>query len=498
MLRWPSMGGGAVSSPRTIFSLWRVPALTGLLLGLSAVLHAQELSGRYDFASLIAERGPLWAMLIAFGAGVLVSFTPCVYPMIPITVGIIGARSETPSLRRSFGLSLTYVFGLVVVYSVLGLLVALLGAQIRSVIMGPYVLVAVAVVFGVLALGMLGLYELQLPPALASRLSAVGGKGYVGVLLMGMVSGLVASPCTAAPLAGILTYVAVKANPLLGFLLLFSFAWGMGLLLVVVGTSAGALTRLPRSGEWMLDVKRLFGFIFLAVAAYFIRTLVPEMVYFIAIAACLIAGGIAFGALDSIAEPSTGRRIRKGVGVLLMVLGFYVLLGTLWNHGVFLPERREPPLPTAVGVPTPDRGQAAEASAPLDWQTDVFGTFEAARADGRRVLIDWSADWCDACKEMEKEAFSRADVRQALAEYELLRVDVTDMDAKEEKLADRYKFLAPPTLIVADGEGATVGKLEGYESPQAVLAFLRNPESLAPKEPSDTDEAEVEPTPGST
>jgi len=481
-------------------SLCGVLLACGLLLGLSVLGCAQESAGQYDFGSLIEQRGPLWAMLIAFGAGVLVSFTPCVYPMIPITVGIIGARTETPSFRRSLGLSVTYVFGLVVVYSVLGLLVGMLGAQVRGVIMGPYVMVGVAVLFGVLALGMFGLFELQLPPALATKLSAVGGRGFLGVLLMGMVSGLVASPCTAAPLAGILTYVAVEANPRMGFLLLFSFAWGMGLLLIVVGASAGALTRLPRSGEWMLDVKRLFGFIFLAVAAYFIRTLVPEMIYFLAIAACLIAGGIAFGALDSIPDPSTGRRLRKGVGVLLMVLGFYILLGTLWNHGVFLPERPGVSPPVAAGVLAPGGETAGPTppAAPLKWETDVFSAFEKARGEDRRVLMDWSADWCTACKEMEKEAFTRPDVRKAFEEFVLLRVDVTELDAKEEKLADKYKFLAPPTLVVADGDGVTIGKLEGYENPQAVLAFLTKPESLAPKDSADDEEPVVEPTPGST
>jgi len=438
-------------------------------------------------------------MLIAFGAGVLVSFTPCVYPMIPITVGVIGARSETPSFRRSLGLSVTYVFGLVLVYSVLGLLVGTLGAQVRGVIMSPYVLVGVAAFFSVLALGMFGLFELQLPPALATRLNAVGGRGFLGVLLMGMVSGLVASPCTAAPLAGILTYVAVEANPRMGFLLLFSFAWGMGLLLIVVGTSAGAVSRLPRSGDWMVDVKRLFGFIFLAVAVYFIRTLVPEMIYFLAIAACLIAGGIAFGALDSIPEPTTGRRLRKGVGVLLMVLGFYILLGTLWNHGVFLPERPAVSAPVAAGVLAGgETAGPAPAAAPLKWETDVFGAFEQARTGDRRVLIDWWAEWCTTCEEMEKEAFARPDIRKALGEYVLLRVDVTELDAKEEKLADKYKFFAPPTLIVADGDGKAVGKLEGYENPGAVLAFLEKPESLPLKAPAETEEPEVESTPGST
>jgi len=474
MLHAHQIGTGPVKSHR----LTRNVGATLLLLALASIVCAQEPSaGRYDFASLIAERGFLWALLVAFGTGVLVSFTPCVYPMIPITLGIIGARSESTSLRRSFGLSFTYVFGLVLVYSVLGLLVGLLGAQVRAFVMSPYVLIGVAVLFGLLALGMFGLYELQLPPRLLTRLNAIGGRGFIGVLLMGMVSGLVASPCTAAPLAGILTFVAVQGSPVTGFLLLFVFAWGMGLLLLVVGTSAGALTHLPKSGEWMLDVKRLFGFVFLAVAAYFLRTVIPQMVYYLVIAACLIAGGVAFGALDSLPTPSTGGRIKKTVGLLLMVLGFYMLLGTLWNKGLFLPERSAATATiTASGAPPP------KAAAPLDWKSDVYTSFETARQEKRQVLMDWTADWCTVCKEMEKEAFTRADVREALGKYVLLRVDATELDGKEKDLAKKYEFLEPPTLIVADGEGKKVAKLEGYDSPEAVLAFLKDPETAGTQE----------------
>jgi len=467
-----------VTRLRLAHNLGRMLLLTLLLLAVASLACAQEPSGgRYDFASLIAERGLVWALLVAFGTGVLVSFTPCVYPMIPITVGIIGARSEATTLRRSFGLSFTYVFGLVIVYSVLGLLVGLLGAQVRGFVMSSYVLVGVAVIFGVLALGMFGLYELQLPPSLLTKLNAIGGRGFIGVLLMGMVSGLVASPCTAAPLAGILTFVAVQGSPFIGFLLLFAFAWGMGLLLLVVGTSAGALTHLPKSGAWMLDVKRLFGFVFLAAAAYFVRTVIPPMVYHLVIAGCLIAGGVAFGALDSLTTPSTGGRIKKTVGLLLMVLGFYMLLGTLWNKGLLLPERSEAiPAVVAPGV------APAAAPVPLDWKTDVDASLASARTEKKRVLMDWTADWCTVCKEMEKEAFSRADVREALSQYVLVRVDATELEGEEKDLAKKYEFLEPPTLIVADGNGKRIGKLEGYDSPEAVLAFLKDPAAAGTEE----------------
>lgn len=446
---------------------------------ISAVAWAQgPVPAPYDFASLVAHRGVLWSIFVAFVGGVLVSLTPCVYPMIPITVGIIATRGGTPSLRRSFGLAFTYVFGLVVVYSILGLLAGLLGAQVRGVVMSPAVLIAVSLVFVALALGMFGVYELQVPASVATKLGSIGGRGFMGVLLMGMISGLVASPCTAAPLAGILTFVAVEGSPVIGFLLLFAFAWGMGLLLIVVGTFSGALARLPRSGVWMLDVKRLFGFVFLAVAAYFVRILMPAMVYHIIIALCLIGAGIAFGALDSIPQPSTGQRIKKGLAFLTMVLGFYVLLGTLWAKRIWLPE--QPAVSVATKVST-ENVPLAEAK-PLEWTTDVYTAFEKARQESRHVLMDWSAEWCDECKKMEREAFSRPDIREAMERYVLLRVDVTELDTREEKLAQKYKFFAPPTLIVADGDGNQIGKLEGYDNPDTVLAFLKEPKVPAEDE----------------
>ena len=465
------------------FSRRLLPAWFGFgsLLVLATVACAQEFpAGRYDFSSLIAQKGTLWSVLFAFAGGVLVSLTPCVYPMIPITVGIITAQAAPGGFRRSFALSFTYVFGLVVVYSVLGLLVGLLGAQVRGVLMSPPFLAAVAAIFVLLALSMLGLYELRIPTALATRLGSLGGGGFVGVLLMGMVSGLVVSPCTAAPLAGILTFVATQGSPAIGWLLLFAFAWGMGILLLVVGTFAGAVSRLPKSGAWMLDVKRLLGLVFLAVAVYFVRTLMPPMIYHIALGLCLVGGGVALGALDSLVQPTTGQRIKRGIALLIMVLGFYLLLGTLWTQRVWLPER--------TGLSVASEGIERESAAlgntvsPLEWETDVYSAFEKARDEERYVLMEWSAQWCDQCKKMEREAFSRPDIRKELARYILLRIDVTELDAREEKLAQKHKFFAPPTLIIADGEGNQVGKLEGYESPEVVLSFLENPEASAASE----------------
>jgi thiol:disulfide interchange protein DsbD len=422
----------------------------------------------YDFVSILSERRFHWGLLVAFAAGVLVSFTPCVYPMIPITIGIIAGRDEKPSVGRSFALSCVYVLGLAIVYAALGVVAGTVGAAFRNVLMSPYVLGAVAAFFVALALSMFGLYEIQVPPALATRLQAVGGAGVLGILLMGMVSGIIASPCTAAPLAGILTFVAATGDVLKGFSLLFVFAWGMGLLLIVVGTSAGTLKSLPKSGQWMVHFRHLFGFVFLGVALYFIRTLIPDLAYFIGLSACTIAGGIALGALDSLpTDPGAGLKTKKGAALAITVLGFYMLLGTLWSRGLLLPPR-----PPAQAIVVGDREPVVEAG--IQWQTDIEGAFKTARDGGKPVLIDFRADWCDLCEEMEKEAFPRPDVIDAASRFVPLRVDVTNLEEEEKALVGKYDLVGYPTLVVATGDGELVDSVYGYEGPEHVRDFLQS------------------------
>jgi len=422
----------------------------------------------YDFGSILSERGLHWGLLIAFATGVLVSFTPCVYPMIPITIGIIAGRDEESSVARSFALSCVYVLGLAIVYAALGVVAGLAGAAFRAVLMSPYILGAVAAFFVALALSMFGLYEIQVPPALAARLQSVGGTGVLGILLMGMVSGIVASPCTAAPLAGILAFVAATGNAPIGFLLLFVFAWGMGLLLIVVGTSAGALKSLPKSGQWMVDFQYLFGFVFIGAALYFVRTFIPEVVYFLGLSTCVVAGGIAFGALDSLpTDPGAGLRVKKGAALAITVLGFYMLLGTLSSRGLLLP-------PRAPSESVPGGAGGATSGPRVEWQTDIESAFETARREDRLVLIDFRADWCELCKEMEQETFPRPDFIDEASRFVPLRVDVTTLEEDEEALTDKYNVPGYPTLVVAMGDGEMVGSSYGYEGPEYVLDFLQS------------------------
>jgi thiol:disulfide interchange protein DsbD len=426
---------------------------------------AKAPAGQAEWVARLSEKGLLWGLAVAFGTGILVSFTPCVYPMIPITLGIIGGRDENVSWRRGLALSCLYVLGLSVVYAALGVVAGVFGAAVRSLLMSPYVLVGVAVVFALLGLSMLGLFDLQIPSGLATKLQSVGGKGVVGVVLMGMVSGIVASPCVAAPLAGILAFVAVTGDALKGFLLLFTFAWGMGLLLIVVGTSAGALKSLPRSGEWMVEVKHLFGFLLIAVALYFVRTLVPELVYHLGLALCVIAAGIAFGALDSLpTSPGPGLRAKRGIALLILVIGFYVLVGTLWSRNVLLPARPKAEQTAATGA-----GPAGR----IEWQTDIRQAFAQARSEHKRIFADFGAEWCAACKEMEEESFPRKEVVAAASGYVPLRVDVTDLSEEEDELQRKWDVVGYPTLVVAEADGTLVRSVAGLQTPEVLVAFLQ-------------------------
>ncbi len=479
----PYNGGGPYEGLESIvtrrgFVGWLLVPIVVASVLLVAAAWGQDAAetSKYDFAKIMSQQGILVGMAIAFVAGILTSFTPCVYPMIPITIGIIGGRrdEEGSSVWRSFGLTCVYVLGLAITYSVLGLLAGMFGASVRSFLMGPWVLIGVAVIFTVLGLGMLGLFELQVPPAIANKLQSVGGTGLLGILLMGMVSGIVASPCTAAPLAGILLYVATEGSAFTGFILLFTYAWGMGLLLIAVGTSAGALKSMPKSGTWMIDVQKLFGFLMIGVAFYFIRTLVPDIVYYIGLSACMIAGGVAFGALDSLPEnPGGGARFKKGVALVTMVLGLYVLIGSLATHRVLLPEQ---PAVAATGVagPVGPGGPVTPTRIEIDWETDIEAAFARAEAEGKRVFIDFGADWCEACHEMDKDAFPRQDIVAAAAGFVALKVDMTEVSEEEGVLEEKYQVLGLPHLVIADADREEIAAATSYDDgPDGVLAFLQ-------------------------
>jgi thiol:disulfide interchange protein DsbD len=375
------------------------------------------------FARAARENVPL-ALLMAFIFGVLSSLTPCVYPVIPITVAYIGSRSQGKKRSHGFLLSLCFVLGLAVVYALLGAISAKAGAAFGSLTQNRWIGLGVAALFYALALSMFNLFELRTPSALANRLEMSKqkgkGRGFVGAFFIGAVSGLVASPCIGPLILAILVVVASTGSVLLGFLYLFVFALGMGLLFVVIGTFSGILSAMPKSGGWMDGVRIFFGVLILAAAFYFAGLYLPRNAFFIigGAALCAVVMYLLFGAKRHFF--SVPARI---AAIALCLASFAAVLPTLPESG------------------KAENGQAA-------WRSDMAAAFSEARASGKPVLMDFRADWCVACVELEKKTWPSAEVQEALKGLVPLRMDMTQNNEANRALQARFQVKGLPTVIL--------------------------------------------------
>ena len=395
------------------------------------------------------------AILIAsfFGFGLVLAFTPCVLPMIPILSGIIAGRGAHLTRAHGFVLALAYVLGMAITYAIAGVLAGLSGAMLSAALQNAWVLGTFAAIFVLLAGAMFGFYELQLPSALQTRLTAatnrIRGGHLAGVFAMGALSALIVGPCVAAPLAGALLYISQSRDVVLGGSALFAMALGMGVPLLVVGASAGAV--LPQAGPWMETVKRVIGVLLLGVAIYLVSPLVPVAAEMLAWAALLAITGIYLRAIDPL--PPTARafdRFAKGVGVLALVGGIAYLVGALSGSRDILR-----PLSALRGSP------AGSASMPAFTRVGSLAELDraVASAAGRPVMLDFYADWCVSCKEMERYTFTDAKVRQRLGEMVKLQADVTANAPEQQALLRRFRLFGPPGIIFFDREGREISGL---------------------------------------
>ncbi len=404
-------------------------------------------SSKFDVASQIESKGLFLTYLAVFLAGILLSFTPCVFPMIPITLSVIGARGEKNPVK-GFGLSLIYVFGMAMTYAVLGVVAASSGALFGSLFQSVWFVLGMVTVFTALALGMFGLYELQVPPALASRLQSVGGGGgWVGIFLMGIVAGLVASPCVGPVLVGLLVYIAQTGSAILGFTLLFTLAMGIGVLFLVIGTFSGLLTTLPGAGTWMEEVKQFFGWLLLGVALYFAAPILPEKVMIPASGfLMLLMGTTSLGLFDPLKPGArVAHRIKKAIALLITAAGLVLLIGSL-----ALPLL---PLPMMGTV----SGSAATES--IVWVEDYEEGISRAEAEGLPVMIDFTADWCAACQELEHLTYSAPAVVAESKRFVSIQVDATRSTDRIKVLKDRYGVFGLPTIIWVDSDGEIQNEL---------------------------------------
>ena len=420
----------------------------------------------------ILKGGNYWLVIISFfGFGLLLSLTPCVFPMIPILSGIIVGQGKGITKRKGFMLSLAYVLGMAVTYAMAGVAAGLSGTLISNALQNPWALGAGAAIFVALSLSMFGFFELQMPSFLQSRFTEasnrIQGGRFTSVFVMGAISALIVGPCVAAPLAGALLYISQTSDVVLGGVSLFSLAIGMGMPLLLIGLSAGAL--LPRAGGWMDAVKRFFGVALLAVAIWLISPVVPEIVQILLWAALLIISAMFLHALEPLAVNAKGlARFWKGVGVMALIAGIALLLGAMGGSRDLLQ-----PLSVFQGG---GAGAAAPNANHLAFQrVKNVAELDAAiqGAGGRAVMLDFYADWCVSCKEMEKFTFTDAQVQAKLKDVLLLQADVTANSADDKALLARFKLFGPPGIVFFDKAGQEIGyRVVGYEPAEKFLASL--------------------------
>jgi len=400
-----------------------------------------------------ALRGGRLALIVPlfFVAGLLLSLTPCVLPMVPILSSIIVGQGEPVTRWRGFTLALAYALGMALLYTALGVAAGLLGEGLAAWLQKPWVLASFAALLVLLSLSMFGLYELQLPSSLRDGLSSKGdrmrGGQYAGVFAMGGISALVVSPCVAAPLAAALLHISQTGDAVLGGLALFMLAMGMSVPLLLVGASAGEL--LPRAGAWMEQVKHVFGLLLIAVAIYTVQPVLPALLAMACWGVLLIVGGATLGAFEPVgtgAHAGVARAV-KGVGLVLALLGVLQFVG-IASGG------RDPAQPLAR-LARAGAGEAVAATSGPHFErvASVAELDQRLQSAGRPVMLDFYADWCVSCKEMEAQTFVDPAVRAKLDKALLLRADVTANSDDDRALLKRFHLFGPPGIILFDAQG---------------------------------------------
>jgi thiol:disulfide interchange protein DsbD len=417
------------------------------------------------------RQGNFWLIIsFFFGAGLLLAFTPCMFPMVPILSGIIVGRGDKITHKHGFILSLAYVLGMAITYAAAGVAAGFSGTMLSSALQTPWALGAFAAVFALLALAMFGFYELQLPTALQSRLAEASNRlhgGHItGVFVMGALSAIIVGPCVAAPLAGALLYIGQSHDAFLGGSALFFMALGMGVPLLLIGASAGTL--LPRAGAWMESVKRLFGVLLLAVAIWIVSPLIPVSVEMLLWAVLLVLSAVFLHALDALPQgASPWHKLWKGCGVLALLVGVAYLIGALSGAQDMLrplsiigSARAEAP---AAGLKFTRVSSLADLDARL------------AQTRGRAVMLDFYADWCKSCKEMDRFTFSDPKVQAALKDAVLLQADVTANSADNKALLARFGLFGPPATLFFDRYGHELAdfRVIGYQDSTEFLHSLQ-------------------------
>ncbi|MGA9335678.1 MAG: protein-disulfide reductase DsbD [Rudaea sp.] len=426
-----------------------------------------------------ALNGSLWLVFgVFFLAGLGLAFTPCVFPMIPILSGIIAGAGDNISTRRAIVLSVVYILANAVIFTIAGVIAGLAGKNLQAAFQTAWVLWCFAALFVVLALAMFGFYELQLPSSWQAKIANVSNKqsggSLFGVAIMGALSALIVGPCVTPPLAVAILYIAQKHDALLGGFALFTLALGMGAPLVVFGASAGKL--LPRAGAWMDAVKSVFGVTFLALAIWMLSRILDATWIMLMSGLLAVACAVYLGALERIADGASGwRKLWKALGVVLLIAGAAELIGVAAGSADLL----QPLHGITASADGSNTGSSTAAALPfrkVKSIADVDRELSAAKTTGKPAMLDFYADWCVSCKEMEKFVFTKPSVHRALADFVLLQADVTANDDTDQALMQHFGIVAPPDTLFFGADGGPKKSLQ-LTGPEDADKFVKRIEA---------------------
>jgi len=423
-------------------------------------------SEQHQLADMLKQDSLIVTLIAFFAGGLLLSFTPCVFPMYPILTGIIVGQGKALTTKKAFTLSFFYVQGMAITYTLLGIVVALAGAQFQAIFQHPFVLIALSILFIFLALSMFGIFNLALPASWQNKLNNISNKqkggSIAGVAMMGVISGLVASPCTTAPLTGALLYISQTGDVILGASALYALSLGMGLPLLILGSSGGKL--LPKAGAWMNVIKNIFGLLLLAVPVFLLERFIPEMASQ-ALWALLILSAATYFYVANINGSS--RNFWFGARSLIIFLMMFV--GANMAYQLVTPTQNLP-------VAESHSAQQVQHFKKINTLEELQTAVTQANSQGKTVMLDLYADWCIACKEFEKYTFPDSQVQKALANSVLLQIDLTDTGTNENvQLMDHFKVFGLPSILFFNlqGEELTQQRVTGFMGADEFSAHVK-------------------------
>ena len=430
------------------------------------------LSEQNQIAQSLGQESFALTLLSFLGFGLLLAFTPCTFPMIPILSGIIVGQGKALNTQKAFLLSLSYVIASALSYMVFGVLAAIFGSNLQILFQQTWVIALFSGLFIALSLSMFGFYRLELPKSLQAKLHNSSDKhrdgSYLGAGIMGSLSSLVVGPCVAAPLAGALIYIGQSGDVVLGGTALFVMGFGMGVPLLIMGASAGKL--LPKAGKWLNSIQLVFGVIMLATALWMLERILPPMVTMLLAALLLIISAIYLRALEPLnAETSGWCKFQKGLGVVILIYGVLILVGmSIGNHNPLKP------------LHTLQLSQTSMAKQALDFKAvsslAEFNTeLKTASTQGKKVMLDFYADWCIACKEMEAYTFTDPQVQKALQDFVLLRADVTKNSTEDQALLKYFNLVGPPAVLFfgLNQQESLNQRVIGYQKSSQFIAGIK-------------------------